>query len=167
MREYTLRNYGFILEMRGAGGAIPAQDPRYLKFYRSDGQLIDCALNLLIERWSQGLLDYNPGPQTRQPLADVATYVKHNDRLLRLDVLAKYNVEEELRVGKVRLIKMRGFLNQKSGVTATRGFTIEIPNLEALADDWEVVASLDKLAAQPILILKRHVCPRRIVLPPD
>jgi hypothetical protein len=45
------------------------------------------------------------------------------------------------------------------------GLNIEILDLETLAEDWEVVASLDKLAVQPILVA-RQLCPMRIELSP-
>jgi hypothetical protein len=60
---------------------------------------------------------------------------------------------------------MRGFVNHQSDEIVTRGLNIEILDLETLAEDWEVVASLDKLAVQPILVA-RQLFPMRIELSP-
>ena len=121
----------------------------------------------MIDRWNCRLVQVSPGIHERQPLSDVETWVESTDgQLYRLDAFANYTVEEELRIGQIPLNDMRGFVNHQSGEIVTRGLNTEILDLETLAEDWEIVASLDKLAVQPILVMARQLCPMRIELSP-
>jgi Restriction endonuclease len=166
--DLSLTNYSFTLEMHGFGGGLRMQDWRYLKLYQSDGQLIDCALNLFIDRWSRRLIETRQGTHTRQPISNVETWVRStNGQLYRLNVFANYTVQEELRLGRIPLKDMRGFINHQSGVVTTRGFTTEVLDMETLTKDWVVVASVDNLAGKPILMMGRQICPMRVELPPD
>lgn len=150
VRDLSLTNYSFTLEMIGFGGGLRMQDWRYLKLYKSDGQLIDCALNLFIDRWSRRLIQTKPGFHTRQPISEMETWVRStNGQLYRLDVFTNYTVQEELRIGRIPLKHMRGFINHQSGAVTTRGFTTEVLDMETLAEDWEVVASLESSRSNP------------------
>ena len=105
-------------------------------FNPPDGQFIDCALNLLIDRWNCRLVQVSPGIHERQPLSDVETWVESTDgQLYRLDAFANYTVEEELRIGQIPLNDMRGFVNHQSGEIVTRGLNTEILDLETVAED--------------------------------
>jgi hypothetical protein len=166
IRDLRVDNYTFTFQMTGAGTALRIQDWRYLKLYRSDGQFIDCPLNLLIDRWNGRLIATNPGTHKMQPLSGVETFAESaDDQLFRLDIYVNYTVEEELRIGRIPLKDMRGFVNNQSGQISSRGFTTEIFDAATIGEDWEVVASLNKLAAQPILVMTRQLSPMRIELP--
>jgi len=166
VRDHSIDNYGFTFEMVGAGTALRIQDWRYLKFYRSDGQFIDCAVNLLIDRWNGRFIDVTPGTHERQHLSDVETWAESADGgLFKLDVYANYTVEEELRIGQIPLKNMRGFVDhQKAQITGN--FTTATFDVITIGEDWKIVSSLDELAVPPILEMTRQLSPPRIELPP-
>jgi hypothetical protein len=166
IRDHRIDNYAFKLEMVGAS-ALRIQDWRFLKLYGTDGQFIDYAVNLLIDRWNKRLINVNPGTHQRQPLSEVETWAESADGgFFKLDVYANYTVEEELRIGQIPLKDARGFIDHQRGEISTRGFTTEIFDVMTIGEDWEVVASLDKLAVQPILVMTRQLSPPRIELAP-
>jgi len=90
IRDHEIDNYSFTREMRGIGVAVRNQDWRFLKLYGTNGQFIDYAVNLLIDRWNKHLINVNPGTHQRQPLSDVETWAESADnQLFKLDVLCQ------------------------------------------------------------------------------
>jgi hypothetical protein len=62
VRDVILSGFNLNLELTGSGVAIAEQDlGPYMNVYRSDGSLIDCLFNMVIDRWNHGAIPDAPG----------------------------------------------------------------------------------------------------------
>lgn len=146
--------------------AIPLQDPQQIKVFRADGSLIDCTLNLLIDRWEKAKIPMTPGSFEHQVFSDGEAWIKGVHRLCKATLFANYSVLQEIRFGRVPIQEWQGFFDYQRQTSATAGFTTGVIDMHAIGTEWQKVSSLESLAIKPVLLFTRKNLPPRVPTPP-
>jgi len=163
VRDLILSGFSLNLELTGSGVAIAVQDlGPYMKVYRSDGSLIDCLFNMVIDRWNQGAIPVAPGLHHKQVLTDEETWIKTQAGIHPAKLSVNCLIREQFRIGRLSLKDMRGFVDYQSGNVTTNSFTTAIFDWENLGHDWELVDSIDSLGIQPVILMVRKCSPARV-----
>jgi hypothetical protein len=111
-------------------------------------------------------MDTRPGKHENQILSTEETYAQAtNGNFFRLMLFANYVVKERLKLGRIPLQQMRGFLDHQKQQVTTRGFTTGVIDTQNVGEDWEIIPSLERLAVRPLLTMSSQVCPMRFEPP--
>jgi Restriction endonuclease len=112
VHDVILSGFSLNFELTGSGVVIARQDLRpYMNVYRSDGSLIDCLFNLVIDRCNQGAIPDAVGLHPKQVVTDQETWIKTQAGIHPAKLSVNCLICEEFRIGRLPLKDMRGFVD--------------------------------------------------------
>jgi len=160
--DYQIGFYTFSISWKGRG-ELRMEDLRYMPILRSDGSLIDCACNLVLDRWEDHTIPGAPGEHRDVPLTSEATFLPSPSGHFEATVRANVQVRELIYFGQLPIQQIRGFKSELADVTHVKSMRTAPWIPEKIIREWKKVESIDQLAVTPAMTLTaKSMYPRYI-----
>lgn len=151
-RDFRIQTFQFQLKWTG-DAAVPLREDRNFAVFRKDGSLLGYASNLILDRWEDGSFPHEKGHFGGVSLTKEPMYIKGVSGLVEASITFKVSVEEDLHFGQIPLVELRGFRNEVTGATFSRGFTTGDFDFNKIGREWQKIESVDQLAVKPLIEL--------------
>lgn len=133
---------------------IPLEKPGKITIYNEENRELGTIEHLLEKNWNDEKYPDEPGKYEGIDLIDGTTKFKFENHYFKVDIKINLLVERRIYFGNLPIENLRGFRNELTGKTITRGFTTGVFSWDEVQKHWKRITSIDELAVEPILIFK-------------
>jgi len=152
LRDYQIAFYTFSISWTGYGSLDIRKDLRYVPILRSDGSLIDYAVNLVSARWEDETVPVVVGEHRDIPLTSEPTFLQGPDVFFEATIRLNATVREMIYFGYLPIVEMRGLASElKDVIHAAKGLTTAPVNPEKISREWQKIESIEQLAVKPVM----------------
>jgi hypothetical protein len=123
-----------------------------LAVHDSSGLRLGTILDTAMRRWESGNYPINPGERTVPIFGEPKTLVDNGGGLMvEVDLTVDLRVTQNLFLGHIPIVEMRGFRNELTGKVITNAFTTGALDAQIVEKTWLKVKPGDALPFNPVL----------------
>jgi len=146
-----IEKHQFIFHTSTANVKINPREAIEIILYDVNCQPLGKVVNLLKARWNANELPSEPGEHRDIILTKAPTMILYDDKFFEVRVTANIIVKRRLFFGQLSLTQLKGFRDEKTGYTITRGFTTEGINFDEVERSWRRLRNEEEIAIEPLI----------------